>query len=413
MGEMRRIWTIGLLATGLVWGQLLGGCHLGPASDDQGDTVATADASGNSGWVTETTAGWQEDAGAVPCRPNALWFDDREHGFLGCGDKSEGAGLWSTADGGKTWQSNAALADIRVNDIRRAPDGILYGAGQYLAGESPVFTIGESGADLMPTALYTWGNKASTSVGQAENVAVTGDGQILIDSLTGTTAAYQAAGGDFTELHGLGEEQFTDLAPCTEDSSSDCGNTAPCCAFGIAYQVRSIVAFENSFYGCGSVINDPAQVRLPSKLPGASFHFQTLVLQNENEDGELLDMHLWSDTRMIAVGSDQSGDQPLIFVLSGDPYQKANWSQIHLSDQGIDWAGRAFALSAVGDQVVVVGEKSPSSKGGFIIASANGGQTWSDVTPKNSGKVASLEQVWLFANGDILALGESTWSYTQ
>ncbi len=420
---MRRpLFLVALLLTfSCVW--LVAGCDLGLGSDGDDDVTTGGDSAVDPGWVTPGESGWQELKTALPCRPNALWFDDRQNGFIGCGDKAEGAGLWSTWDGGQTWQSHAAFADIRINDIRRGPDGKLYGAGQFLAEESPVFTIDEGATDLAATGLYTWGDKAHTKVGQAENVAVTANGQILIDSLTGTTGAYKAAGGDFVELHGLGEEQITDLAPCTDDSecgsgscksSAECGGTDPCCQPALAWQLRSIVAYDNAFYGCGSLINDPARVRLPSRLDGATYHFETVVLQDESEDGELLDMHLWSQTRMIVVGSDQSGTQPLIFVLNGDPYQKANWTQVSLSDSGIDWAGRAFAVSAAGDNVVVVGEKSPSSKGGFIIASSDGGLTWSDVTPQTDlGKIASLEQVWTFANGDIVALGETTWLYVD
>ncbi len=389
---MRTFWMMWWLGAGVPCALLGLGCDLGLGSQDDG-AATTEDVTAGRGWVYSTSQAWEEQSDA-PCRPNALWFDDRQNGFMGCGDKAVGAGLWTTTDGGLTWQGHENFSEIRVNDLRRAPDGLLYGAGQFLAGEAPVFTIDEGGPALGATGLYVWGNQASTKVGQAENIAVTADGQVLLDSLTGTTAAYKDAQGSFTELHGLGEEQLTDPE-------------AP------AYQVRSIAAYKNRFYGCGSLINDPARVRLPSKAPGATFHFETLVLQDESEDGELLDMHLWSDTRMIVVGSDQSGSQPLIFVLNGDPYSRAAWTQINLSDDGIEWAGRAFDVSVAGERVVVVGEKSPSSKGGFIVASEDGGLTWSDVTPDtDAGKIASLESVWLFEDGDIVAMGETTWIHT-
>jgi len=412
-------WTKWIMAIGIASLTFAAGCDLGLGSDGGDGSPAGVDAqAGDDAWVTPAGADWEEYAAAAPCRPNALWFDDRQNGFLGCGDKADGAGLWMTTDGGTTWQSQATFSEIRVNDIRRGPDGLLYGAGQFLAGETPVFIIDEDGPQLGVTVLYVWGDQAGTKVGQAENVAVTADGQILIDSLTGTTAAYKAAEGPFTELHGLGEEQLTDLAECTEDS--DCGSgickmapecpaNAPCCAQAAAYQVRAIAAHGNRFYGCGSLINDPARVRLPSRAPGATFHFETLVLQEDNEDGELLDMHMWSDTRMIVAGADQSGSQPLIFVLDGDPYSRDHWTRIDLSDDGITWDGRAFDIGVAGDRVVIVGEKSPSTKGGFIIASENGGLDWIDVTPDfGAGKIPVLESVWLFDDGDVLAMGETT-----
>ncbi len=421
---MNENWKIVLLNTGLLVLLSVPACDLGGGSAGGAPGPGAGDSwTGGDVWVAPESPGWNEHFMAAPCRANALWFDDRQTGFLGCGDKGDGAGLWVTSDGGLTWEGQEAFEEIRINDIRRGPDGLLYGAGQFLAGESPVFTIDEGGAELGATGLYVWGNKASTSVGQAENVAVTEDGQVLIDSLTGTTAAYGSAGGQFNELHGLGEEQLTDLVDCTEDAdcgsgickiAPECSGAGPCCAEAFAYQVRSVTAYDNRFYGCGSLINDAARVRLPSKEPGATFHFQTVVLQEDGEDGELLDMHMWSDTSMIVVGSDQSGSQPLIFVSEGDPYSKDNWTRIDLSDNGIDWDGRAFAVSAAGDNVVVVGEKSPSSNGGFIIASSNKGHDWADVTPETGdGKIASLESVRLFENGDIVATGNTTWIYTN
>jgi hypothetical protein len=418
---MHRFWMMCLAGAVTSVGLLGWGCDLGLGSDGDGVAV-TEDVTAGQGWVTSSSSGWEEHAAAAPCRPNALWFDDRQAGLMGCGDKAQGAGLWTTSDGGESWQSQENFSEIRVNDIRRAPDGLLYGAGQFLADEAPAFSIDEGGPELGASGLYVWGDKASTKVGQAENIVVAADGQVLLDSLTGTTAAYKPAGGDFTELHGLGEEQLTDLVPCVE--ASDCGSgvckTAPecptqepCCGPAPAYQVRSMASLDNQFYACGSLINDPARVRLPSKAPGATFHFETLVLQDENEDGELLDMHLWSETKMIVVGSDQSGSQPLIFVLDGDPYSRASWSQIHLVDDGIEWDGRAFDVSVAGDRVVVVGEKSPSSKGGFIIASEDRGLTWYDATPDTpEGKIASLEKVWLFEDGDVIAMGETTWVFS-
>ncbi len=190
---MRRFWMTCFVGAVTSCVLLPLGCDLGLGSDGDGLAV-TEDVTTGPGWVTSADSGWEEHAAAAPCRPNALWFDDRHAGLMGCGDKADGAGLWTTSDGGETWQSQDSFSEIRVNDIRRAPDGLLYGAGQFLAGEAPVFSIDEGGPALGASGLYTWGDKASTKVGQAENIAVTADGQVLLESLTGTTAAYKPAG---------------------------------------------------------------------------------------------------------------------------------------------------------------------------------------------------------------------------
>lgn len=113
-----------------------------------------------------------------------------------------------------------------------------------------------------------------------EGVAVTGDGQVLVDSLTGTNAVYHpgnsasgkswfsstCTGADrstfnpdssqsWCELHGVGEETLADPA-------------------ATAYQITGLQALNNRFYATGRKINEPAQVRLPSKLPGATYHFK-------------------------------------------------------------------------------------------------------------------------------------------
>ena len=386
----------------------------GGGTDTGGGGTDTGGGGGTSGWAT---------SGSPPCSPNALWFDDRDNGFAACGDKNSGEGLYTTHDGGETWTSQKKLGSVRINDIRRGPDGLLYAAGQDQIGGSPVFTIDESNPEKLEVLadLYPWGDKAFTKVGQAENVAVTEDGQVFVDSLTGTTAAYTPGAGksvetwcdgsdssnfnptpDFgwCELHGVGEESLAD--PNAN-----------------AYQIRAVRAYGNKFYAVGSQINDPAKARMPSKLPGALYHFQTVQLQKDGEDGELLDMHMWSDTKIIAVGSDQSGYLPLIFICDGDCYDKAAWTQIELDDWDMSWdeaAGKAVAVQ--GDHIIVVGNQVPTSKGGIVVESTDGGKNWTDLTPVAAaatakGKLGELENVELFPNGDIYIVGPGgAWTFT-
>lgn len=158
---------------------------------DTGEGTGTVDETGEeSSSDTQDAPGvWME--ASSPCggsATNAMWFDDREHGLIGCGENAEGEGLFTTADGGVSWEDHPSFNEVRVMDIRRGPDGVLRGAGIHQLDGYSVFSIDEDGA-LSPTGLYDPGNNAFTTVNQAENVAVTNDGQILIDSLTGTSAA--------------------------------------------------------------------------------------------------------------------------------------------------------------------------------------------------------------------------------
>lgn len=326
-------------------------------------------------------------------KTSGLWFDNRNNGWLGRGECQEGHGLFRTKDGGKTWEAMPEFAKIRVNEIRRGPDGKLYGGGWNTSDNTSAWVF--DATETKPVALFNPGTSAWTKVAQAENVAVTEDGQILVDSLTGVTFAYRPAGGEFIEARSFMEESLH-----RPDAAG--------------WQVRRIVAFGNRFYACGSLINEPAMVFLPSKEPRATYHFKRLELQEPKEDGELLDMHVWAADRAIVVGINQSTHQPLAFVANGDLYQKDTWKRVDFKASGIAYKGRILAISVVGDKIVAVGGKVPTVAGGFILWSEDGGKSWKDITPKPSGdKVGELSNVWLFENGDIVAAGggNEMWIY--
>ena len=354
------------------------------SDDDSDDGSGSADGADSESDDGGEPGVWAEIIG--PCggsATNAMWFDDAQTGFVGCGENAAGEGLFSTIDGGATWDDNPMFNEVRVMDLRRGPDAVLRGAGRHQLDGYSVFSIDE-GSALSPTGLYEPGNNAFTTVNQAENVAVTDDGQILIDSLTGTSAAYQPAGGTFEEFASLGEAAIDDP------------DNAP------AFQVRRIVGHDNAFFAVGSLINDPARVHLPSTMPGATYHFTTLQLQPDSRDGELLDMHVWSPGKMIVAGHDQSERYPLIYVASGDAYSPDSWTQVTLLDSGIEYQGGVNDLHVVGDTVVAVGEKFPTSMGGFVVRSDDAGLTWEDISPED---VGPLSAVWLFDDGSIVAGG--------
>lgn len=374
-------------------------------SEDTGSTSAGETESADeesSGDPAETTGEpggpkvWVEIAG--PCTgsgTNALWFDDANTGFVGCGENADGEGLYTTIDGGLTWESQMRFGEVRVMDIRRGPDGVLYGAGIHQLDGYSVFSIDESDPDrLEATGLYEPGDNAFTAVTQAENVAVSADGQILIDSLTGTSCAYRPAGGDFTEYSSLSETAIDD-----PDASG--------------FQVRRILAHDNSFYAVGSLINDPARVHLPSMLPGATFHLQSVELQPDSRDGELQDMYIWDATHMVVAGHDQSERYPLMYLLEGgDPYDAASWEQIELWDSALEYEGGYNGIAVDGDVVVGVGEKIPTSQGGFVVISTDGGHMFEDITPEGAG---TLSRVVMFPNGDLVVAGGGgeMWQYVD
>ncbi len=359
-------------------GETTDGTSSGTSGED--DTGSGSDETGGS----VSPLSWSELAG--PCggsQTNALWFDDRDNGFVGCGENAAGEGLFTTTDGGATFEDNVRFNEVRIMDIRRGPDGVLYGAGIHQLDGFPLWSFDEGGM-IGATGLYKPSNSAFLAVNQAENAAITEDGQMLIDSLTGTTAAYRPAGGEFEEVPSLGEELL---------SNPDAGS----------FQVRRIQAYDNRFYAVGSLINDPARVHLPSQLDGATFHFHTVELQPETRDGELLDMHIWNDQHIIVAGHDQSERFPLIYLVEdADPYNSENWEKIELFDSGLDYQAGVNDIHVVGDTVVMVGEKIPTSQGGFVVISEDGGRTFEDITPEGAD---ALSAVWMFDNGELVIAG--------
>ncbi len=359
-------------------------------SETMTDESSTSDSGADTSTGGDTEAGplaWHEVAG--PCGgsgTNALWFDDRNNGFVGCGENADGEGLYTTLDGAETWEDNIRFGEVRIMDIRRGDDGVLYGAGIHQLDGYPVWSF-EEGATINSTGLYTPSNSAFLAVSQAENIAVTADGQMLIDSLTGTTAAYKPGASEFEELESLSEDLLGDPD-------------------ALSYQVRRIVAHDNLFYSVGSLINDPARIHLPSQLEGATYHFETVELQPETRDGELLDMHVWDPQHIIVAGHDQSERFPLIYLVDGaDPYASESWEKIELFDSGLEYQGGINDLHVVGDTVIAAGEKIPTSQGGFLIRSEDGGRTWEDITPPGVPDTGALSRVWMFEDGEMVVAG--------
>lgn len=329
-----------------------------------------------------------------PCggtKTNAMWFDDRDNGFIGCGENASGTGLFVTKDGGKTWDETLLFKNIRINDVTRAKDGTLYATGTDTSGGPEAFMIDESGANPTPVGIYSASNNAFTSVGQGENIAVTDDGQLFIDSLTGTQSSYR----------GVGEANFTEL-------STFLGGGLP------SEQVSRVVAFNNRFWAVGSLINQPGTVYYPSTGAANAYEMDKIELQPSNQDGELHDIYLWSETSGLVCGFDQSQRFPLIYSLDGDPSDINNWTKINLIDSGINYQGGAWKMSVIGDVVVMVGQTFPNNHG-FVIFSADRGLTWTDISPMQDGDFAAnlMTNVWFFADGTVLAAAESgeMWRY--
>jgi len=229
-----------------------------------------------------------------------------------------------------------------------------------------------------------------------ENIAVASDGAILVDSLTGRSATLVTADGTVIETSTLHEDAIAD--PDTTSS----------------FQVRRLQMVNDRFAGVGSTINEPAQFMAPSTLANATFHMKPVELQPSNEDGELLDLHVWGPQKMITAGWNQTTNaarSPLIFRIDGaDPTDAGNWTRVDVFAQGIEYDGGVYALATRGDEVIAVGTKFPTSSGGFVIHSTDAGQTWTDITP-GPDKPGEISNAWIFEDGSVYVAGGGLEAY--
>ncbi len=341
--------------------------------------------SGNNGTTTPMGLVW--DKVVAPCpgsRTASVLFLNDTRGLLGCGENADGEGLFQTKDGGRTWTEIRDFADLRVLDIREYNGDVFVAGADNLGGTRE--SVWKLDAEMkIASALYTASNQIG-SVQQAENIAIGEDGRAIIDSLTGTGVA----------VRGPGEQNFVEVDTLSEMAIDGMAR---------GFQMRRIDFLNNKIYATGSLINDNPRVYLSSKKEGATYHVTKVDLSNK--DAEMLDLHVFNDSLMVVAGFSQQGTatnrSPLIFRGEGDLYDAANWSEVDVFGQGIEFAGGIRAISVAGTDILAVGEKFPTSKGGFALFSQDEGKTWTDITPED--KIGPLSEAWLWNDGSAFIAG--------
>ena len=332
-------------------------------------------------------AGWTEGVGPCPgSRTDAVLFRDRNTGYVGCGFSAEGTNLYKTEDGGNTWESLRDWGEIRVFDIVEA-NGTTYVTGLDTSGASPGPLWFLDDNDRLEDSAYEPTNDGSHITAGGENIAVTSLDEVILDAFNQRTAAFRDEAGVWSSF--------------VPDFS---GTSQVIAAAGI---------LNDRYIAVGSTINDGIQVHLPAQDPAAG-KFQTQALELDlRGDGTLQDLIVWDDGEVLVVGTNESSSEPVVYLGSGDLYDAANWALTDLFDQGIEYDGKVWAISNQGDSVVAVGERIPTSQGGFVLLSEDRGRTWTDITPTEA-SVNPLNEVNFFPNGDIIAFGGGgeLWSFS-
>lgn len=310
--------------------------------------------------------------------------------WVGCGSNASGYGLHASFNGGAAWDEvsvtpPALLNQFRVFSISRGHDGALYVAGIQNSSGNMVIRLDTSVNQPYPASVTL---TAVAQVGrqfQVGSYRELSDGRAIAESLTGTDLLYR---------------------PDASTGSSAADWTIPATLQG---QILSLVVHDDEFYGSGSTNSEPPRIYLPPQSAATPpYDFERIDL-NPFWEGELWGVAA-NDQRVVLTGIDQDLNIGKILVSTGDPYDAANYLEHEIQDivgtGGIGTWGRGICMS--GDRVVAVGERLPQgSDSGLAMASSDGGQTFTNISPPSPIPPSTISRCVLAPNGQLIVAGSS------
>ncbi len=341
------------------------------AGTNNGTTAGTNNGTtaGTNNGTTTGTAWTIRTHTCVGNRTDALWCDDMNTCWVGCGTTTNGEGLFGTTDGGQAWSAAtttpANFFDTgRVNSISRSADGNLYIGGTF-ANSAAVVALDGAGA---LTEVFTRSNQIdfSFTVGQFRRNA---DGWAIAESATGTGIVYRE--GDDAEPT---DSWSTGYQFWADNEADDVPN---------GVQILDLETYDGGFYGVGSLINQPPTVFLPDWTAG-SFDFHIVQLAADGlgaYDGELWGIDV--DAGGIVVGGvNQDADQGVIYAidLASDATDPSAWTMTDVSSVIPNQTTWVTDVCRDDQTIYAVGRES-SEEWGFVLMSNDGGATFSDITP--------------------------------
>ena len=314
-----------------------------------------------------------------PCpglsRTDALHRDPNGTLWVGCVTTQNGRGLFVSFDGGPTWAKVTSnppelLAEFRVNTITRGHDGALYAGGvdTRIGSNNRVLRVDTRGSMPFPTTATLI---ATQQVGRQFTVGNYGelsDGRALAESLTGfdklfrPSASTPAPASEWTPIPSGTLDQFTQM-----------------------------IVHNDGFYAAGSRIDQPPKVFLPPRNAGAQPWELVEVILDTGFGGEMWGIAA-NNQRVVAVGVNQNQNIGMIYVSKGDPHDAANYlshEMPHIIGPGGTgtWA-RGVCMR--GNLIVVVGEIQPlSGATGRVMASSDGGESFTNITPPSPPETVS------------------------
>jgi len=330
-------------------------CNL--ALDGEGNPIIT----GNTGPIGVATP--------HPCfgnRTDALWIDDADTIYVGCGTTLEGTGLYRTTNAGGSWSAVAGFEGFRVDHINRASDGVLYVAGIGSNGDRVVSL--DSSDTRRP--VFVSGNQIWNNI-QVGTFLRLDDGRSIAESLTGSDLAFRSADtADWEDGYGW----------WTADES---------------FQILDAVIYQGKIAAVGSTIIQPPKFFLQTDDPRFEMSDTTLG----SDDGELWSLDT-DGTGLIAGGVNQNTNVGVVYSTTGDPTDPSAWKSYELNALWPDDTTWVRGVCRTGDHLIAVGELSTLGDG-LMIESTDGGQSWSDVTPTGAPPLSRCQ----FASGRLVVAG--------
>ena len=347
-------------------------------ADADSDSDADADADSDADSDADADADGEFTVHFHPCagnRTDALWMDDLEYGFVGCGTTADGTGLFATSDGGATWgavsdttSGTAFFEAFRVNHLwRDGSDGPLYVSGNHTGDDQRVVTLSRA-----RVRGEVWNNGSTYDYSFTAGSYAAAGGVRIAESLTGNGLVVSVDGGDW--ISGYGWWSTAGFA---------------------GLQILDMTAAHDSIVGIGSTIAHPPVVYLPPRawdfasLSGGEFmtNLWDVVQLSDGPDefgGELWDVASDSAGNIAVAGVNQDAGQGMVYSIGSDwtdsGYEADNWTKFNVADLlGTDHSTWTRGVCRSGSTVVAVGEFS-SLGDGFILRSEDGGSTFSDLT---------------------------------
>lgn len=368
-----------IAALGLSFGLACSGGGDGKV-DDSGtdDTNPSGDSGDDTGPIGDP--GYAEVSS--PCGGQnvyAILFASDTVGWVGCGAD---AGVHETADGGDSFSEIDLATGLDIYDLSFAPNGDLYACGNGTADNVTSFLWRYDGGSW--ERLLDYDTVKMSNCGQ---VASARDGEIFVVSLTIGDITFSTDGGSTWDPN---NERYWAESNLDDASAKD------------AYQIAAMEAVNGGYYGSGSIGTEPPYFYRPSDHPDAEpFNMEVVTI-----DGGFRG---WSQslatpdggTTWLAGGRDEdiSDDASGYIYRSEDGGE--TWDSLPLGPE-IDVV-HDIKFSEDGVHGVAVGHRyPPASKGGFVLLTYDGGQTWQELDadlPIMQSAAASGGTFWVGGDG--------------